>query len=64
MTSNQLDPRNVRVLAGWPKHRLALVAGCGVGLVTLYEANPASIADPNKRARLAAVYADLQSLVA
>ena len=59
----RLAPRDVRRRAGWPKHRLALVAGCGVGLVTLFEANPSAVSDDSKRAKLLRVYADLRALV-
>ena len=58
-----LAPRTVRELAGWPKHRMAIMAGVGIGLVTLYEADPGSVADRFKREKLARIYADLRSLV-
>jgi hypothetical protein len=58
-----LSPREVRQRAGWPLHKLALIAHVGVGTVRLYEANPAAVADLEKREALGRVYRDLNTLV-
>jgi hypothetical protein len=58
------EPRDVRRMAGWSQTKLSVVAGVGVGLVRLFEANPEAVTDPEKRARLKKLYVGLASLVA
>jgi hypothetical protein len=60
----RLDLREVRQLAGWPMHKLAVVANVCPSTVRLFEANPDAVVDPVKRARLKKVYVNLASIVA
>jgi hypothetical protein len=59
----QLEPRDVRRMAGWPMHKLALAAHVSPSTVRIFEANPEAVADPAKRARLKDVYVNLAALV-
>lgn len=61
--SPTLAPRDVRRLAGWPMHKLALIAHVSPSTVRIFEANPSAVRDPTMRARLHSVYTDLAALV-
>lgn len=63
-TDHTPTPREVRQRAGWPMHKLALVAHVSPSTVRVFEADPEAVADPRKRARLKQVYVSLASLVA
>jgi hypothetical protein len=59
-----MSDRDVREAARWSKMKIAAFAHVGMGTVTLFEANPDAVADPERRATLRAVYDDLRQLVA
>jgi hypothetical protein len=55
MTEN-LSPKDARMIARRTLVQVAAEAGCSIGLVQKFELSPAAVSDPMKRAKLAAIY--------
>jgi hypothetical protein len=57
------DLENIRRRAGWSRDRVAVEAGVAYATCRIYELHPAAVIDPERRARLDAVYAKLRAMV-